>query len=403
MLMTNQVPKSVLCLASYEKGAALIRECKRQGWNVILVTTTSLEHANWPRESIDELFHMPDLSQLDDVIRGVTYLARTRVIDRIIPLDDYDVETAAALREHLCLPGLGSTVARAFRDKLTMRVWARNHGVPVPDFVHLLNYDQIREFMERVPPPWLLKPRSEVSTMGIKQISDPNDLWPLLDGLGDRQSFYLLERYVPGTVYHVDAIVSDGKVIFVEVHQYGRPPLDVYHGGGGFSTHTVRRRSEHAKALTELNQQVINALGMEQGVTHTEFIQGYDDGRWYFLETGARVGGANIAEAVEAATDINLWAEWAKIELAQAEHPYRLPARRCDYAGVIITLARQEHPDTSAYQDPEIVLRLDKPYHAGLVVASPDYDRVQSLLDDYRRRFATDFTAVLPPKDTPSS
>jgi hypothetical protein len=128
-----------------------------------------------------------------------------------------------------------------------------------------------------------------------------------------------------------------------------------------------------------------------------EFIKGSADGQFYFLETAARVGGANIVDLIEAATNINLWREWAKIELATPEHPYQLPETRQDYAGVIVTLARQEYPDTSAYQDAEIVWRMNKRHHVGFVVASPDYARVQSLLDEYMQRFVEDFSATLPP------
>ena len=59
----------------------------------------------------------------------------------------------------------------------------------------------------------------------------------------------------------------------------------------------------------------MSAFGLVRGVAHTEFIKSHNDGQFYFLETAARVGGANIAEMVEAATGINLWSEWAKIEL----------------------------------------------------------------------------------------
>src|SRR5438270_688110 len=130
--MTNLPAKTVLCITSYVKGQEFMRECKRQEYYVILLTVTTLEHADWPRESIDELFYMPDLSKVDDVIRGVSFLARTRVIDLIVALDDYDVLTAAALREHLRMSGMGETTGRYFRDKLAMRVKAQEDGFPVP-------------------------------------------------------------------------------------------------------------------------------------------------------------------------------------------------------------------------------------------------------------------------------
>jgi biotin carboxylase len=147
----------------------------------------------------------------------------------------------------------------------------------------------------------------------------------------------------------------------------------------------------------------MSALGLVRGVTHTEFIRGRDDGRFYFLETASRVGGANIAETIEAATGVNLWAEWARIEINRGERPYTLDPPRNDYAGIIISLARQEHPDTSAYDDPEIVWRMKKRHHAGLIVASSDPARVERLLEDYSRRFYEDFFATQPLPDRPTS
>ena len=395
--MAGDAAPAILCLASYFKGGDFLRACKRQGWYVILLTVSDLAGAEWPRESIDELHHMPDLSRLDDVIGGVSYLARSRAIDRLIALDDYDVETVAALREHLRLPGMSASAARYLRDKLAMRLAAREHGIPVPAFVHVLNHDSIRAYTASVPSPWVLKPRSEVSSIGIARIESAEELWPRIEGLGDRQSFYLLERYVPGAVYHVDAIVEGGETVFAQAHRYGRPPMDVYHGGGMFVTQTVRHGSPDEAALLALHRQVIAALGYRRGALHTEFIKGDDDGQFYFLETGARVGGAYISSLVEAATGLNLWSEWARLELAGAEQPYQVPAHGDDYAGLVISLARQEYPDTAAYDDPEIVWRLDKRHHVGLGVASSDHDRVAALLDAYVRRIAADFAAHLPP------
>jgi biotin carboxylase len=401
--MSEPRPVTVLCLASYEKGFAFLRECKREGCRVLLLTLEKLGDAPWPRDVIDEVHLMPDLSKRQDVIHAVSYLARTRRIDRIVPLDDYDVETAAALREHLRCPGMGDTTARFFRDKLAMRVQARDRDILVPDFVHALNYADLREFMARVPPPWVLKPRSEASSVGIQKITRAEDLWPVLEALGDRQSYYVLEQFIPGDVYHVDAINSEREIVFAIAHQYGYPPMSVVHEGGIFTTRTMPRASADAQALLSLHRRLMQALNMMRGVTHTEFIKGREDGRFYFLETAARVGGAYIAEMVEAATGLNLWAEWAKIEIAGGERPYTLPPTQERYAGLIISLARQEHPNTDAYRDPEIVFRLTRLRHAGLIVVADDPQRVQELLDQYTTRFYQDFHTSMPAPGSPTS
>jgi biotin carboxylase len=281
-----------------------------------------------------------------------------------------------------------------------MRLKAQEHGIAVPDFIHVLNYDKIHEYMARIPPPWMCKPRAEASTIGIAKINTPEEFWSRLDTFGDQQSFYLLERYIPGEVYHVDSLVVDRKVVFAEAHQYGRPPLDVFHGGGMFTTRTLLRGSEDEQILKSLSQQVITSFGMVHGVTHMEFIKGRDDGRFYFLETAARVGGANIVNVIEAATGINLWREWARIETASEGKPYQLPENKQNYAGIIVTLARQEYPDTSAYQEPEIAWRMNLRHHAGLVMTAKDPERVKFLLDEYSQRFVHDFYATLPPLET---
>jgi hypothetical protein len=123
----------------------------------------------------------------------------------------------------------------------------------------------------------------------------------------------------------------------------------------------------------------------------------------YFLETSARVGGAHIAELVEAATGINLWAEWAKVEIAGGKLPYAPPAARQDYAGLLVSLARQEHPDTAPFADPEIVWRMSKPHHVGLIVRSPSPARVRELLADYAVRVARDYHASAPAQDRPGN
>ena len=401
--MAEGQPLTILCVSSYEKGQEFLRTCKALGCRVYLLTVEKLRNGDWPREAIDEMFFMPEELPLAPLLNAVTYAARTRKIDRIVALDEFDMENVSALREHLRIPGMGLTTVRYFRDKLAMRARAKEAGVNVPEFVHVLNHDELREFMARVPAPWLLKPRSQASGIGMKKLQRAEELWPLLDRLGDDQSHYLLEQFVPGSVFHVDSVVNEKQVLFGDAHAYGVPPLDVSHAGGVFTTRTLERDSEDAKALRVINQRLIDALGLLRGVTHAEFLKAHADGRLYFIEIAARVGGAYISDVVDAATGVNLWREWAKLEVGGGRTPYSLPTPRSDYAGVVVSLARQEEPDTSAYTDPEIVYRVKKYHHAGFVVKSADPARVKDLLESYTRRFVNDFLARQPVPDKPTA
>ena len=380
-----------------------MRECKRQGCRVLLLTAEKLRDADWPRECLDDTFYLPAEIPLADIVRAVTHLTRTKKIDRIVALDEYDMETAATLREHLRVPGMGLTTMRYFRDKLAMRMKALDRGVCVPDFVPVLNHGDIRYYLEHVPGPWVLKPRQEASAIGIKKLHAAEELWPVLEQLGDKQSSFLLERFVPGEVYHVDSVVSENEVVFANVSKYGKPPMNVAQGGGVFTTFTVPRESEEDSSLRQINRDLITALRLVRGVAHAEFIKAHADGHFYFLECAARVGGAYINEMVEAATGINLWREWARIEVAGEHGSYRLPPTREEYGGVIISLARQETPNTSGYNDPEVFLRIRKHHHAGLILRSTNPERVRVLLEGYSQRFAQEFLAVEPPREKPTA
>src|ERR1700740_2496749 len=255
-------PLTFLCITTYEKGQEFMRECKRQGCRVLLLTAEKLRNADWPRESLDDSYYLPDEIPLADIVKAVAHLARNEKLDRIVALDEFDMETAATLREHLRIPGMGLTTMRYFRDKLAMRMRALDRKVRVPDFVPIVNHGDIRYYLEHVPGPWVLKPRQEAAAIGIKTIHAAEDLWPVLEQLGDKQSTFLLEKFVPGEVYHVDSVVSEGGVLFANVSEYGKPPLNVAQGGGIFTTYTVPRGSDDDSGLRAINRSLISALGL---------------------------------------------------------------------------------------------------------------------------------------------
>jgi biotin carboxylase len=225
-------------------------------------------------------------------------------------------------------------------------------------------------------------------------------MWAVTDGLGDERSYFLLEEFVPGDVCHVDSIVGDRQVLAAVPSQYGTPPFDVSHGGGVFTTRVLDRSTSEAQELLSLNARLLTSLGLVRGVSHSEYIRARD-GRLVFLETSARVGGAHIADLIEAATGVNMWAEWAKIEIDGGKGTYRVPALNADFAGLLVCLARQASPDLGAYTDPEIVWRMRKDHHAGLIVKSSSQARVDELLASYSERFRRDFVAALPAAQTP--
>ena len=378
-----------------------MKACKACGNKVFLLTTKACQNDPWPRESLDDLFIMDELRHgqwnMEHLIAGVAWLMRTENIDRFVALDDFDVEEVAELREHFRIPGMGQSTARLFRDKLAMRMKAREAGLRVPDFTALFNDAAINAFADAVPPPYMIKPRFDAAAKGIRKVSTKEELWRVLHELGESRHNFLAEAFKPGDIYHVDSLTYEGNQVFTRVSQYLSTPWDVAHGGGIFRSLICEENGPDDQSLRKFNSQVLKAFGLTYSASHTEFIKCREDGEFYFLETASRVGGAHLAEMIEVATGIDLWAEWARLEDAVAKKlPYRLPKAKNDYAGIITSLARQQHPDYSTFNDPEVAWTLDKDYHLSLIVKSSNRNRVLELLEKYAGIIKDHFHASLP-------
>ncbi|MBS1797842.1 MAG: ATP-grasp domain-containing protein [Acidobacteria bacterium] len=395
----------IVCIASEHKGNEFLEECRNAGWHVTLVTRKDLLDYPWSWTSIDDVKTVEHHAPIDDYIRVIANIAGSRPVDRIVGLDEFDVLTAARAREHLQLEGLSNSYALRFRDKLRMRNLASQIGIPCPDFVGVFNLKGINDYLEQTTGPWIVKPRTEVSAFGIRKCETKDQVWDVLTGLDHRNTWrdhpsqFLIERFIEGRVFHVDSVVANGKVVAAGVSEYGTPPFAVSHHGGVFTTFTVPYRSKERKELEKLNKQLLEGFEYRQGVAHAEFLQSAETGEFYLLEVAARVGGAYIANVLEQASGFNLWREWARLETATKENPYKPPKLRRQFAGIALALAKEERPDTSHYTDEEIVYRVDKPKHVGLIFFSDNQKRLSELLETYAGRITEDFLAVAPAKE----
>ncbi len=397
--------KHIVIIASDYKGTEFIEECQNAGWYVTLVTRKKLLDSSWPWTSIDAVKTVEDDAEVLDYVRAATNVAGSRPIDKVVGLDEFDVITAAMTREHLDLPGMSRSFALRFRDKLTMRNIANAAGIPCPEFIGTFNAAQIHEFLTTVPAPWIVKPRHEVSAFGIRKCETDGEAWDVLTDLDNRNNWrdhpsqFLIERFIEGRVYHVDSVVENGKIVACGVSQYGTTPFKVSHHGGVFTSSIVPYKSKDRKTLEKLNEQLLTAFEYDRGVTHAEFLQSDATGEFYLIEVACRVGGAYIANVLEHACNFNLWREWAKLEIATDERPYKLPKLRKEFAGITLALANSDEPDTSHYTDEEIVYKVNKSRHVGFIFQSKMEGRIDELLTTYTERITNDFLTIAPVKE----
>jgi hypothetical protein len=242
------------------------------------------------------------------------------------------------------------------------------------------------------------------------RIGDPEQLWRTLDNLGDAQSHYILEQIVEGNSFRVDSIVSDCEVKFLVVHESGTRTGEIAQAGTVHTMHTVDRNSRDARELAAINRALAPSFGMVRGITHAHLIRSQVDGSYYFLEIGARVGGAFPNETyaddtfpgdsfmdnlVEAATGVSLWREWANLEIADLRHTgYAVPDSYEGYAGSVLCASQGVAPNLEAFADPAIVTRFRRGKHAALILRAASPERVRNLLGDYAAQLESELAVA---------
>ncbi|SHI58795.1 ATP-grasp domain-containing protein [Cruoricaptor ignavus] len=395
--------KTIVCLACSFKGSDFITEFAKNGDRILLITSAHLREKPWPWHAIADVFYMEETEpwkwNLQHLVEGFAHLLRREKVEAIIALDDYDVEKAAKLREVFRISGMGQSTHRNFRDKLAMRMKALDEGIPVPEFTAVFNDDAVNDFAEKIPAPWVLKPRSEASAMGIRKIHSKEELWQAINELGNQRHLFLLEAFKPGDVFHTDSLVYKNRVAFLCASQYGEPPMQVSHNGGIFQTRTLDKKTDEYKALEKLNAKVLKAFGLKHGAAHTEFIRNKENGEWYFLETSSRVGGAHIADMVEAATEVNIWAEWARIEQAVLHgERYKLKKPKPKPAGLTVALSSQQKQDYSRFSQDNILKTIELDYHFVIVHQAANDEDLAKSMDDAAAKISQSTLSVMPAK-----
>jgi biotin carboxylase len=330
-MMNGTDGEIILCMAASHTGDRFLEELANLGCRAVLLTIDEQRDAGWSREMISELHSMPAGMTLQQITNTVTYLARSRKFERIIALDNFNVEIAAALREHLRIPGMGVTTAHYFSDRLATRIKASRMGIAVPAFSPIANYDELRHFMQAVAAPWLLTPRGASCGSESRQVHESEQVWRALDALGDTQSGFLLEQSIDGDRIHVDSLTADGRVVFSAVSPYRAASSQG--SGTGEVLPTTQNNSSKAEIerLRRANTALLSSMRMARGATHTEFLRSSATGEFYFMETAASVDDQCVADMMQERHGLNLWREWARLEVAaMRRQPYALPLSASD-------------------------------------------------------------------------
>ena len=224
----------------------------------------------------------------------------------VLAPSEHAVLTAGYLRSYFGLPGLGFDTANRFANKLAMKLALRAAGLPVTSFARLDRLDDIAEFGKTHGWPVIVKPSFGGGAVNVVRIDSPEDAAALRDSDAGRALLatgvpLLAERYVNVEIeYEIDAVVEHGRTVFSMVSEYLKPLL-----GGGLCAAVEVEDPDLLKRFEELHQRVVEAMGLDAGVTHLEV---FGVGSELVVgEIACRPGGAAVVPSIRSARGVDLW------------------------------------------------------------------------------------------------
>lgn len=230
-----------------------------------------------------------------------------RPFDRIIALSELDILRAAKLRSLLNIPGQSYFSAFLYRDKIAMKEWASLAGISVPSFTVAFDQEDIYSFVARHGFPIIIKPKNEYGSKNVSLISDKGELQSFCRVL-DFNDGLDVESFIQGNLYHVDGIISNGRLVFTSVSMYlnssGKSTTlfneDIK---PQFPLSTVADLqispfSTPFKVLTNETRKLLADPKFDNGSIHAEWILD-ESMKPYFIEIASRTGGLLISDAIQ--------------------------------------------------------------------------------------------------------
>lgn len=240
-----------------------------------------------------------------DVLGAATAMSEQHgQFDRIVGLSEYDLLTAARLREVFAVPGDRPEFVSRFKDKVVMKQAVAAASIRTPRFIAGRELVTPDEAASRLGFPMILKPRIGASSEGVRKISNLIELREAL--AAHEMAGFELEEYIAGDIFHVDGLVRANEACFMSVSAYVNTCLGFALGEPLGSV--LLDPGPKKNAIVRFSVRCLAALGISDGVFHLELIEPAA-GELVFLEVGLRCGGGEIPFIHQDLFSVNLPAE----------------------------------------------------------------------------------------------
>lgn len=304
-----------------------LKELQKLGKNVVLLDAKDNAHLKYPK-GVETIF-LPSLDK-NTVMEKIGILEKTYNFTAVGTIFEHCIETAALVREHLCLPGFSYKKTLISRNKILMMDFLKKAGVRIPayePFVSNMPKKDILKLAKNFNAPFILKLAMGSANVGLRLVRAEEDFWHCYQGglqdaknyhlkkyeLNDWSKEWLISEYIGGKEIEADMYIEEGKIRFKAIQE---KTLIFEHGEFIDENNAVipaltLTNNELAKLDNELNklakavwEHIAKPCGVKYFPVYSEFRID-KDGKPYCLEFTLRIGGALMPLSVLKSTGVN--------------------------------------------------------------------------------------------------
>ncbi|MEZ6102398.1 MAG: ATP-grasp domain-containing protein [Pirellulaceae bacterium] len=287
---------SIVIVDPYSSGAMLAAELFARGIGCAAVES-SLALPTAMRSRFNPAHfaaHIQHNNRCDETLHAVTQLAPTHVIAGF----ESGVELAEWLAHQLGLPTNDARLAKARRDKFAMGNVVWHAGLRTPRQHKGKTAQELLEWVrEHVPWPVVVKPPKGVASDLVFRCDSAPDVLraakSVLESrnvLGERNDAVVVQEFLPGVEYAIDAVSYGGRHKVTAVWQYLRVPGQ-RQSVGYDGMRLLANDEDRVRDVAKFASQVLDAVGIRFGPSHCE-VMWTDDGP-ALVEVAARMSAGN--------------------------------------------------------------------------------------------------------------
>lgn len=265
----------------------------------------------------DYFFQMDNLSNTEQISAILSNFDKK--IKAIIAPGEKGVRVAAELRDKFSIDGIGAEEVEKFRDKAKMKDILIKKNIRVPNYIEVKDLEDGFRFLDEFKDV-VAKPKQGMGAIGVKQIKSKEAWIEYFQKFTQETELYhfekgvLLEEFVHGEEYHIDAIIQDGKIKFAYASFYPVPLID-FKKYNFVGTIALDMSSSLFKELIKYNREILKALEVQNGVTHLECFKGENE--ICFCEIAIRPAGSAIPENLKIQTNIDIIDSFVMVEIGE--------------------------------------------------------------------------------------